>query len=108
MGAAAWMGRLRAPTEDAAESTLLRLMRQELGMCVVRGHAQLLLSRARMARVQARGTYGAPGSPGWPLGGGALGDGGDLAAFGGDDLMYGAYDHFHGADGDALRWGLGG
>jgi hypothetical protein len=57
-----------------------------------------------MARVQARGPHGGHGYAAWQVGGGALGDEGDLAAYGGYDLMYGAYDHFRASVGDALRW----
>jgi hypothetical protein len=50
MGADAWMARMRAPTRPAAQASLERVMRHHLAACVVRGHAQLLLARARMVR----------------------------------------------------------
>ena len=53
MGADAWMARMRAPTREAAQASLERVMRHQLAACVVRGHAQLLLARARMARGEA-------------------------------------------------------
>jgi hypothetical protein len=53
MGAEAWQARLGSPTVAAARSTLLWLMRSELGVCVARGNARLLLSRARAVSAQA-------------------------------------------------------
>jgi hypothetical protein len=46
-GAARWMGRLAAPSLAQARSTLLRLWRTRLGMCVLRGHAKLMVARAQ-------------------------------------------------------------
>jgi len=72
MGAEAWQARLGAPTVAASRSTLLWLMRAELGMCVVRGHAQLVLRRARMLAAQlprgGRAHAAAEGSPRTPPG----------------------------------------
>jgi hypothetical protein len=72
MGAEAWQARLGAPTVAASRSTLLWLMRAELGMCVVRGHAQLVLRRARMLAAQlprgGRAHAAAEGSPLTPPG----------------------------------------
>ena len=45
-GAERWMGRLAAPSLKQAKATLLRLWRQRLGMCALRGHARLMLARA--------------------------------------------------------------
>ena len=42
-----WMGRFAAPSLKQAKTTLLRLWRQRLGMCVLRGHAKLMLARAQ-------------------------------------------------------------
>ena len=53
MGAETWQARLGSPTVAAARSTLLWLMRSELGVCVARGNARLLLSRARAVSAQA-------------------------------------------------------
>ncbi|KAJ1638546.1 hypothetical protein T492DRAFT_858305 [Pavlovales sp. CCMP2436] len=47
MGAETWMGKLSAPTTMQACNTLLELMRKELGVIVARGHARLILARAR-------------------------------------------------------------
>ena len=58
MGRDVWMGRLGAPSARAAERTLLDRMRRELGMCGLRGNAQMLINRARMARMP--GMAGAP------------------------------------------------
>ena len=58
MGRDVWMGRLGAPSTRAAERTLLDRMRRELGMCGLRGNAQMLINRARMARMP--GMAGAP------------------------------------------------
>jgi hypothetical protein len=52
MGADAWQARLGAPTVAASRSTLLWLMRSELGVCVARGNARLLLARARAVSAQ--------------------------------------------------------
>jgi hypothetical protein len=42
------MGKLAAPTTPVqARNTLLGPMRNELGVCVARGHAKLVLTRAR-------------------------------------------------------------
>jgi hypothetical protein len=41
------MDRLGAPSPAQARSTLARLMRAELGMRVARGHAKLIIERAR-------------------------------------------------------------
>ena len=51
-GALRWMCRLGAPTPDMAKATLLRLYRQRIGMCVLRGHARLLLARAQQVYLQ--------------------------------------------------------
>ena len=53
MGADAWMARMGAPSRAVARAALERHMRLQLAACVVRGHAQLLLARAQMARGQA-------------------------------------------------------
>ena len=53
MGADAWMARMGAPSHDVAQAALERHMRLHFAACVVRGHAQLLLARAQMARGQA-------------------------------------------------------
>ena len=42
-----------APSRAAAQAALDRHMRLQFAACVVRGHAQLLLARARLARGQA-------------------------------------------------------
>jgi hypothetical protein len=47
MGASTWMDRLGAPSPAQARSTLMRLMRGQLGMRVARGHARLIIERAR-------------------------------------------------------------
>ena len=47
MGASRWMDKLAAPSPAQARSTLMRLMRGQLGMRVARGHARLILERAR-------------------------------------------------------------
>jgi hypothetical protein len=47
MAAPRWMDRLGAPSPAQARSTLARLMRAELGMRVARGHAKLIIARAR-------------------------------------------------------------
>jgi hypothetical protein len=47
VGAPRWMGSLGAPSPAQAQSTLARLMRAELGMRVARGHAKLIIARAR-------------------------------------------------------------
>ena len=66
MGASKWMDRLGAPSPEQARSTLMRLMRGQLGMRVARGHARLIIERARAvgggsaeARGFARGPAGA-------------------------------------------------
>jgi len=51
-GAGRWMCRLGAPSLDTAKATLLRLYRQRIGMCVLRGHAKLLLARAQQVYLQ--------------------------------------------------------
>jgi hypothetical protein len=48
-GAVRWQGRLGAPTVETAERVLLHLWRQELGVCVLRANARLLLARVRQA-----------------------------------------------------------
>ena len=53
MGADAWMARMGAPSRDVARAALERHMRLQLAACVVRGHAQLVLARAQMARGHA-------------------------------------------------------
>jgi hypothetical protein len=60
-GAERWMGRLAAPSLTQARATLLRLWRQRLGMCALRGHARLVLARARQLYLR----QGACGGPGW-------------------------------------------
>ncbi|KAJ1631303.1 hypothetical protein T492DRAFT_870216, partial [Pavlovales sp. CCMP2436] len=52
MGAETWMGKLSAPTTMQARKTLLGLMRKELGVIVARGHARLILARARSLHTQ--------------------------------------------------------
>jgi hypothetical protein len=47
MAAPRWMDRLGAPSPAQARSTLARLMRAKLGMRVARGHAKLIIARAR-------------------------------------------------------------
>jgi len=49
MGKDAWMARLRAPTREAARTSLERVTRHQLAAFAVRNHTQLLLARARMA-----------------------------------------------------------
>ena len=61
MGASAWQDKLGAPTVGAARSTLLWKMRGELGMCVARGHAKLIIQRARALPAQRARRMGAPG-----------------------------------------------
>ncbi len=62
MGASAWQEKLGAPTVGAARSTLLWKMRGELGMCVARGHAKLIIQRVRALPAQyARRMGGMPG-----------------------------------------------
>jgi hypothetical protein len=64
MGAETWMGKLSAPTTMQARNTLLGLMRKELGVIVARGHARLILARARSLHTQtARAAAGARGAP---------------------------------------------
>ena len=53
------MDRLGAPTVEANANILLHLRRQELGMCVLRANAHLLLARVRQA-FSARLTLRAP------------------------------------------------
>jgi hypothetical protein len=56
------MDRLGAPSPAQARSTLARLMRAELGMRVARGHAKLIIARAReRAAGSARRTTGGAG-----------------------------------------------
>ncbi|KAJ1629685.1 hypothetical protein T492DRAFT_873052, partial [Pavlovales sp. CCMP2436] len=54
MGAETWMGKLSAPTTMQARNTLLGLMRKELGVIVARGHARLILARARSLHGHAK------------------------------------------------------
>jgi hypothetical protein len=62
MGASAWQAKVGAPSPEAARSALLWRMRGELSMCVARGHAKLLIQRARALPSQAaRRMGGAPG-----------------------------------------------
>ena len=62
MGADAWQAKLGAPSRGAARSTLLWKMRGELGTCVARGHARLILERVRSLPAQlARRAGGAAG-----------------------------------------------
>ncbi|KAJ1615702.1 hypothetical protein T492DRAFT_897033 [Pavlovales sp. CCMP2436] len=64
MGAETWMGKLITPTTMQACNTLLGLMRKELGVIVARGHARLILARARSLHTQtARAAAGARGAP---------------------------------------------
>jgi hypothetical protein len=64
MGAETWMGKLGAPTPMQARFTLLGLMRKELGVTVARGHAKLIIARARTLHTQtARAAAGARGAP---------------------------------------------
>ena len=59
-GAERWMGRLAAPSLKQAKATLLRLWRQRLGMCALRGHAGLMLAPAHQLclRPERRGGRG--------------------------------------------------
>ncbi|KAJ1619723.1 hypothetical protein T492DRAFT_1083315, partial [Pavlovales sp. CCMP2436] len=64
MGAETWMDKLSTPTTMQARNTLLGLMRKELGVIVARGHARLILARARSLHTQtARAAAGARGAP---------------------------------------------
>ncbi|KAJ1630647.1 hypothetical protein T492DRAFT_871418, partial [Pavlovales sp. CCMP2436] len=64
MGAETWMDKLSAPTTMQARNTLLGLMRKELGVIVARGHATLILARARSLHTQTeRAAAGARGAP---------------------------------------------
>ena len=56
MGASKWMDTLGAPSPAEARSTLLRLMRGQLGMRVARGHARLIIERARAVGGAGAGT----------------------------------------------------
>jgi hypothetical protein len=63
MGAAAWQRKLGAPSVAAARSTLLKRMRSQLGVCVARGHAKLVIERARSLPAQlARRAHGGAGA----------------------------------------------
>jgi hypothetical protein len=44
-----------APSQQQARNTLVWKMRQEIGMCVLRGHAEVIIERARMERVVVPG-----------------------------------------------------
>ena len=68
MGASRWMDRLRAPSPVQARSTLTRLVRGQLGMRVARGHARLIIERARS--VGSAGAEAAGGSARGAAGGG--------------------------------------
>ncbi|KAJ1626654.1 hypothetical protein T492DRAFT_878118 [Pavlovales sp. CCMP2436] len=50
MGARALQARMGAPSAAQARSTLLWKMRQEIGMCALRGHAKVIIARARLER----------------------------------------------------------
>ncbi|KAJ1634180.1 hypothetical protein T492DRAFT_865520 [Pavlovales sp. CCMP2436] len=56
MGARELQGLLGAPSQQQARNTLMWKMRQEIGMCVLRGHAKVIIERARMERV-GNGAY---------------------------------------------------
>ena len=58
MGKAQWLSRLGSPTADAAKSTLMWLMREEVGMVCLQGHAQLVLARVEAVREQGSGGCG--------------------------------------------------
>jgi hypothetical protein len=55
MGAHALRGCLGAPSVKLARAALLWKMRQELGMCALRGHAKVIIERARLENVGGRG-----------------------------------------------------
>jgi hypothetical protein len=64
MGAETWMGKLGAPTVKQARFTLRGIMRRELAVIVARGHAKLIIARARSLHTQtARAAAGAQGTP---------------------------------------------
>ncbi|KAJ1636407.1 hypothetical protein T492DRAFT_901806 [Pavlovales sp. CCMP2436] len=50
MGARALQARMGAPSAAQARCTLLWKMRQEIGMCALRGHAKVIIVRARLER----------------------------------------------------------
>jgi hypothetical protein len=89
MGAETWQGRLSAPTPLQSRSTLLWLMRAELGMCVVRGHAKLILARARAHHAQCGPAVGAGrGAPVFPRSPSATGPSGCAAPRFSDNAFY--------------------
>jgi hypothetical protein len=55
MGARALRGRTGAPSEQLARTALLWKMRQEIGMCALRGHAKVIIARARMENIGGGG-----------------------------------------------------
>ncbi|KAJ1640078.1 hypothetical protein T492DRAFT_855404 [Pavlovales sp. CCMP2436] len=56
MGARAVRGWTGAPSEQLARTVLLWKMRQEIGMRALRGHAKVIISRARMENIGCGGT----------------------------------------------------
>jgi hypothetical protein len=83
MGARELQGRMGAPSQRQARNTLVWKMRQEIGMCVLRGHAKVIIERARMERV---GNWG-------PAHNGAYTTGADDADDSDDAWADGAYQH---------------
>jgi hypothetical protein len=83
MGARELQGRMGAPSQQQARNTLMWKMRQEIGMCVLRGHAKVIIERARMERV---GNWG-------PTRNGEYATGSDDANDSDDAWADGAYQH---------------